>query len=236
MGLRGTGEERDGRKRNPVYHSRAGHFGANEPLEKTALAGEFYGTRILVQRFCGPHRGPHRDCVCTVVPRDRGRADKPIRSLAIRATSQSLRAHVLNPAGPAVLRDLAGEIQTSFSVNQSMDEGSQNQLGQRIRGLPTWTLLAFPVLPRTENTLVYEPAHAHVHRNAQRKEGKQHRRSTITHEGQRDSGDGHKPYDHTYVDRDLEGQHRHDTHNDEGTREIGGRLSVLNQTHQYEKV
>jgi hypothetical protein len=35
----------------------------------------------------------------------------------------------------------------------------------------------------SESVSVYKPAHAHVHRNAQREEGKQHRRSTVTHKG-----------------------------------------------------
>ena len=126
METHGTGEDGDGRKRIPVCLS-----AARSPKGRTVVADVPYKTGILLQRYCGQdcrreRPGRHRTGVCKVVPRDRGKADKPIRSLAIRtlpvvsgstATSlrrqggtafPSLRAHVLNPAGPAVHRDLAG--------------------------------------------------------------------------------------------------------------------------------
>jgi hypothetical protein len=129
METHGTGKDGDGRKRIPVSLS-----AAIGPLGRTVVTDEPCETGILLQRFCGQvcrteRLGRYRTGVCTAEPRDRGKADKPIRSLAIRAIGTlpvvpgstatslrclggtafpSLRAHVLNPAGPAVHRDLAG--------------------------------------------------------------------------------------------------------------------------------
>jgi hypothetical protein len=140
METHGTGKDGDGRKRIPVCLP-----AAISPLARTVVRGEPCGTGILLQRFCGrfcrsERPGRYRTGVCTAESRDRGRADKPIRSLAIRAIGRmpvvpgatatslrrlggtafpSLRAHVLNPAGPAVHRDLAGAtIQNTILVNQ----------------------------------------------------------------------------------------------------------------------
>jgi len=136
METHGTGEDGDGRKRIPVCLS-----AAIGPMGRTVVTDELSETGILLQRFCGrvcrgERRGRYRTGVCTVAPRDRGKAEKPIRSLAIRAIGTlpvvpgstatslrrlggtafpSLRAHVLNPAGPAVHRDLAGATISKYS-------------------------------------------------------------------------------------------------------------------------
>jgi hypothetical protein len=76
------------------------------------------------------------------------------------ATNPFLRAHEPNPAGPAIpAGNLAGQVIENLSRGASLRRLEQTRL----------------------NYLVYEPAHAHVVRHAQRQEGKQNRRSTVTH-------------------------------------------------------
>jgi hypothetical protein len=139
METHGTGEDGDGRKRIPVCLS-----AAIGPMGRTVVTDEPCETGILLQRVCGQvcrteRPGRYRAGVCMADPRDRGKANKPIRSLAIRAIGTlpvvpgttttslrrlggtafpSLRAHVLNPAGPAVHRDLAGATISKYNSRE----------------------------------------------------------------------------------------------------------------------
>jgi hypothetical protein len=83
---------------------------------------------------------------------------------------------------------------------------------------------------------VHEAAHADVHNHAESQECEQYRGSPIAHERKRDAGNRHQPQDHSDVDRDLENEDRCHAHHQERTWQICGCLSVLNQTHQYQKV
>ena len=84
--------------------------------------------------------------------------------------------------------------------------------------------------------LVHKPAHADVHDNSEREEGEENRRSAVTHERKGDSRNRHQTDDHPYVDRNLKDDDGDDAHDDEGAGQVGGCLSVLNQTHQYKEV
>ena len=181
MGFCGTGEDRDGRKRIPVCCAPANLLRPDEARRRLAIAGALYETGILVQRLCNPDGFFCRTRDSAVDLRDRGETGKPIH---LHGTGASLRAHVLNPAGPqdppgpgrrkihqtsTPARSNRGDWQDStlFSASGVGEAGRLRLLGNSV----------------SEDALVYKPAHAHVHRNAQREEGKQHRRSAITHEG-----------------------------------------------------
>ncbi len=68
--------------------------------------------------------------------------------------------------------------------------------------------------------LVHKPAHADVHYDSEREEGKQNRGSAIAHERKRDSCYGHQTDDHADVDRDLKDDDGDDAHNDEGPGQV----------------
>src|SRR6266851_2757693 len=80
--------------------------------------------------------------------------------------------------------------------------------------------------------LVHEPAHPDIHDDAEREEAEEDRRSGVAHQRKRDSGDRHQAHDHAYIDRNLEEHDSDDPHDDEGTGQVGGGLSVLNQAHE----
>ena len=67
-----------------------------------------------------------------------------------------------NPAGHAVHRDLAGEMLENRNSCGPDCSGGTQEVNLRVRS-------------------VDEPAHADIHRRAQRQERKQHRRSAVTH-------------------------------------------------------
>ena len=118
----------------------------------------------------------------------------------------SLRAHKPNPAGLRSVWIQAGEFLQKIVrpgcrfISAMLEVNTEPALGIVTRG-------------RSIN----KPAHPHIHCGTKRQKHKHHRRSPITHQGQRDSGNRHKTDDHTHVDQDLEGQHSHDTHNKQGT-------------------
>src|SRR5258708_35408608 len=85
-------------------------------------------------------------------------------------------------------------------------------------------------------TLVHEAAHPDIHDDAEREEAEEDRGSAVAHERKRDSGDRHQAHDHAYIDRNLEEHDSDDPHDDEGTGQVGGGLSVLNQAHADEGV
>src|SRR5260370_11982698 len=85
-------------------------------------------------------------------------------------------------------------------------------------------------------TLVHEAAHPDIHDDAEREEAEEDRGSAVAHERKRDSGDRHQAHDHAYIDRNLEEHDSDDPHDDEGTGQVGGGLSALNQSHEHEEV
>ena len=89
-----------------------------------------------------------------------------------------------------------------FSLQLSSEAGA---LIQR-QGLTFKSCLIAPRLARLSPypcPLVDETAHANVHHNSHRHKHEQQGRATIAHQGQRNSGDGHKPNHHACVDQDV---------------------------------
>jgi len=89
----------------------------------------------------------------------------PRRQVSVAGVERFSRLCVLmnpNPAGRAVHQDLAGEmLENRNSCGPDFSGGTQ-EVNLRVRS-------------------VDEPAHADIHRRAQRQERKQHRRSAVTH-------------------------------------------------------
>src|SRR5260370_34325092 len=85
-------------------------------------------------------------------------------------------------------------------------------------------------------TLVPGGGHPNIKDDGEREEAEEDRGSAVAHERKRDSGDRHQAHDHAYIDRNLEEHDSDDPHDDDGTGQVGGGLSVLNQAHEDEEV
>ena len=118
----------------------------------------------------------------------------------------SLRAHKPNPARLRSRRIQAGE----YLQKIVLPGGRFISAMQGVKPLP-----ALGTVSRGRS--IDEPAHPHIHRGTKCQKHKHHRRTPVTHQRQRDSGNRHKTDDHAHVDQDLEGQHSHDPHNKQGT-------------------
>ena len=80
----------------------------------------------------------------------------------------SLRAHSPNPAGGCLQSKPAGEVIDSATCLSRQSSGESENTTQLVAAVPP-------------ECLVHKAAHTHVHHDAQRQEGEQHRRSAVTH-------------------------------------------------------
>ena len=144
---------------------------------------ELCGAVIRLQRVCGQPclccgRGRSNHGVCTGVLRGWSWPKRPESSIAFGATSAlptvfpSLRTHEpLSCRGRDPIRTWPANYLKLNLLRAGL-------LAAKARGQTCETR---PGPKSDQRPSVYEPAHADIHRHAQRKESKQHRRPAVTH-------------------------------------------------------